>query len=261
MTLKQILCLIAFLLGVGQLNLEAQEGKNGRDRKIMLPGETHCFSTLEAKVKLAPKQDVVYYWYKNNALHHSQGDYEGNLIDGVYVIYYATNDLKEKGRYKKGCKDGEWKSWYENGRIKEIYNWNRGILSGRYCFFDSLGQVSYTGCYRNNLLHGTFTHYFNGLITVRQVYKNGKTVTAKEKKQKVVADSTTVATEPLVKEVKAKKVKTTKHKVKATKVEKTNATSFLKRVGKRIKGWFGKKQGKPTHELEEKVVKPISTTR
>ncbi len=162
----------------------AQDEKKAR-RKIMFSGETHHFFILNGKTKCKVSDDITYAWFKNNSIHKTQGGYSGQLLDDTYIIYNLNNDLKEKGSYRKGRKDGAWKTWYNNGRLKEIYTWKKGVLNGKYCFYDSIGQISMTGNYNNNEKHGRFINYYEGAITYRQYYKNGVSVFKQPKKKKV----------------------------------------------------------------------------
>ncbi len=153
----------------------SQDGaKMSNQRKLMLPGESHQFYVLIKSGNFVAQNDVSYCWFKNNSIHITQGGYDGYLIDGEYVVFYPNSDLKAKGEYRKGLKNGVWKSWYSNGALKEVCNWKKGKRDGDYVVYDSLGELSISGRYSNNLKDGIFSHYYEGVITIKETYRNGR---------------------------------------------------------------------------------------
>lgn len=75
-----------------------------------------------------PKTDRFYYWYSGNAIHHTQGGFSGDLLNGLYNEYYLNRNLKAQGTFKRGLKDGVWKSWNEDGTLKETATWKDGLI-------------------------------------------------------------------------------------------------------------------------------------
>jgi hypothetical protein len=73
------------------------------------------------------KQNLLYYWYSANTIHHTQGGFSGKLLNGLYTAYYPNKNLKEQGNFKKGLKDGIWKNWNEDGSFAKTCTWNNGI--------------------------------------------------------------------------------------------------------------------------------------
>ncbi len=179
----QFLSVCIFLFGLSTI-LQAQENDRITHRKIMFPGETHHFYIMTHQSGISVSNDITYFWFKNNAVHHSQGGFDGVLIDGPYVIYYPNNDLKAKGEYSKGRKHGVWKTWYENGKLSEQLNWKNGQLQGESSLFDSTGALISSGYYSRGLKHGIFTYYQDGMVIQTERYQYGRLKVSKVKEVK-----------------------------------------------------------------------------
>jgi len=121
----------------------------------------------------APQSDKTYYWSSSNAIHTTQGGFSGKLLNGSYVEYYLSKNLKEQGQFRRGLKNGIWKSWSGNGTLTELYTWDDGVRSGKFELFGSDGKLRQTGYYSNNLLHGKMTTYADGKSETVE-YKDGK---------------------------------------------------------------------------------------
>ncbi|MEO9531932.1 MAG: hypothetical protein ABJG68_15730 [Crocinitomicaceae bacterium] len=86
-----------------------------------------------------------YYWFKAQAIHVTQGNSDGNILDGKFSKFYYSGQLAEQGEFKKGLKDGLWKTWYESGNLKTIYNYSNGMLSGEYVLYNEDGDIREKG--------------------------------------------------------------------------------------------------------------------
>lgn len=51
-------------------------------------------------------------------------------IEGKFVEFYETGELKEIGRYENGMREGTWKVYYKTGKIKEKGDYSRGEKIG-----------------------------------------------------------------------------------------------------------------------------------
>jgi hypothetical protein len=74
------------------------------------------------------KNDRFYFWYNNNAIHSTQGGFDGQLLNGHYIAYYPDKTLKEEGEFKKGLKHGEWKTWNHKGELLGVVKWEEGMV-------------------------------------------------------------------------------------------------------------------------------------
>jgi antitoxin component YwqK of YwqJK toxin-antitoxin module len=100
-----------------------------------------------------------YFWFKSQQIHKSVGDYNGKLLNGMYVKSYKSNQLAEKGTFKMGLKVGEWFEWYENGKIQKMIHWNKGLLDGDFIEYFEDGRISLTGKFNKGIKDGIWIDY------------------------------------------------------------------------------------------------------
>jgi antitoxin component YwqK of YwqJK toxin-antitoxin module len=125
------------------------------------------------KIRIKPNENYTYYWYSYNKIISTKGGYDGSLLHGDYVCFYANNNLREKGSFKKGLKKGKWMSWYENGKIKEIAYWSNSLRCGERKLYDESGNIILIENYKNDKFNGAVIQYQSGKITTIKYYKNG----------------------------------------------------------------------------------------
>ncbi|MBP2832836.1 hypothetical protein J8281_11625 [Aquimarina sp. U1-2] len=134
------------------------------------------FQITDKKPK--PNSKIKYYWYKSRKVHSSQGDFAGELLDGLYTKHFYTNALAEKGNFNAGKKVGTWKTWYKNGELATVSHYKSGQLSGRNIFFDSLGHILAIGKYARGKRTGKWVFpQINDTIR----YRKGEVVVVKAK--------------------------------------------------------------------------------
>lgn len=73
-----------------------------------------------------PKDSLVYYWYKDQQVHSTQGGAGDVLLDGPYREYYPDGQIKTTGEFRKGLKHGEWRTWATDGRLSTVEEWRNG---------------------------------------------------------------------------------------------------------------------------------------
>jgi len=56
--------------------------------------------------KVEAKETLTYSWYASNKMLQTKGGYEGKILDGPYISFYLSGNLKEKGTFKMGLKNG-----------------------------------------------------------------------------------------------------------------------------------------------------------
>lgn len=130
---------------------------------------------------VVPQSDRTYYWFSANKINSTQGGYSGRLLNGSFQDFYPNKNLKESGLFRGGLKSGKWKSWTESGRLNGEYTWSAGKKNGPYIKYDSLGNVSEKGKYRNDLLNGKQRTFAAGQEQV-VLYKKGKITTRRKLK-------------------------------------------------------------------------------
>ena len=111
------------------------------------------------EANIVPRVNKTYYWYKANAIHHSKGDFGGELLNGSYKRYYITNQLEVKGEFVNGLKDGVWKTWYKNGQLRKIEHWKNGLLVDKYQEFNDKGELILLGKYSKGLKKGKWIDF------------------------------------------------------------------------------------------------------
>lgn len=137
----------------------------------------------DEKVKF--NDTLIYFWFKSQKIHNSQGASSGNLLNGPYSCYYHSGQIKERGEFKDGLKNGEWKTWFESGQIKSVLNFEMGILSGEFKIYSEQGELISTGQYKSGRYHGDIIS--NGTSST---FKHGEQQEEKIKKDKEANETT-----------------------------------------------------------------------
>lgn len=156
-----------------------------RAQKMYSPSYRNIFILLEDKKiesristdkKTKINSELIYYWYDNNLIHKSQGNYSKYLVDGKYIEYYLpSNNLQVKGFFKKGLKHGHWFEWYSDGMLKTKAKWYKGQLNGKAYYYDPKGEVTKIEKYCDGRLNGKSLDIDSGIVT-KNIYKEGKKV-------------------------------------------------------------------------------------
>ena len=183
--------------------------------------------------KIKYKDTISYYWYKSQKIHHTQGNSEGNILNGSYAKFYHSGQLAEKGQFEYGLKNGEWKTWYKTGVAQTIFNYNSGLLSGIFIQYDTLGNRVLSGSYKNGLINGEFIDHVKGDTAL---FKKGvKKIKSKRTKEEGADDAGFL--KKLFKSDRKKKNKREK------KEKNKDKEPFLKRIfGKKSKSEVAPKQ-------------------
>jgi hypothetical protein len=131
---------------------------------------------------ITPKVNKVYYWFKGGAIHSSQGDFGGDLLNELFLKTYHSNQIAEKGKFKNGLKIGVWKTWYPNGSIESTQKWVKGLRTGMYKKYDKNGLIEESGCYKNDKKQGEWYDFIKK-DTIN--YENGEPALKKQKRSKL----------------------------------------------------------------------------
>ena len=102
-------------------------------------------------------------------------------LNGPYIRWYETGEVKTKGAFKDGIPDGTWIVWYKNGQKQSEgkYQWN-GEFFGKE--WNSLGQLLQESSldYSGKIKLQSTTWYANGQKQTECVYENGKLLSETE---------------------------------------------------------------------------------
>lgn len=170
---RTVLIICIFFLGIcyGQTNASLRHVVNdtmSADFFVQLESE---------KIKYEPER--IYFWFKSQELHFSQGNASGYLLNGSFTAYFHSGQLKTKGNFKSGLQHGVWEEWHENGLLKSRFHFEEGVLTGAFVCFDSTGNLQSSGSYKAGDYHGDVV--ING---EEKKFKNGNELAEKEKKEK-----------------------------------------------------------------------------
>lgn len=75
------------------------------------------------------KDGEVSFFYKNKTIYRKVFFSKGTL-NGKFLEYYNSGELKVIGKYENGLKEGIWKTYYKSGKIKERGKYKNGDKVG-----------------------------------------------------------------------------------------------------------------------------------
>ncbi len=152
---------------------------------------SYSFHVATLDHRSVPDFEKKYYWFSQNELKSTQGNYTGKLLHGDFEKFDSQGNLLEKGSFEYGLKDDIWLTWHRNGRVATTLKWDDGLRMGEFREFYSNGNLHRSGRYRNDKLHGTLEVFDEvGALTARQRYRNGKLLKEKIRKKKEKARET-----------------------------------------------------------------------
>lgn len=112
-------------------------------KSIKQEGELYVFYVQDEDKKSNRNfdQDKFYFWYKAQVVKQTQGAASGQLLHGLYEVFYSNKQLAEKGRFRKGLKQGEWLYWREDGTLIRSEHWSHGKMVGTVQLFNEKGEL------------------------------------------------------------------------------------------------------------------------
>lgn len=98
-------------------------------------------------------------------------------LEGLYLSYYTSGQLKEKGNYHQNEAVGYWQYFYENGNAKMQGELKEGSNFGHWQYFYENGKLSMEGPIFDGMRQDEWTHYYeNGNIKRKGRYLNNRKV-------------------------------------------------------------------------------------
>jgi len=73
--------------------------KSSYDLKKRITDKSFRYEFYTTHEKVNVKTNRFYYWFKGGAIHSSEFDYSGELLEGSYEKFYLSNQLAEKGSF------------------------------------------------------------------------------------------------------------------------------------------------------------------
>jgi hypothetical protein len=148
--------------------------KDLEQRYLTLPDQSLQFQVCADDLSVKPADHLVYYWVSAGKLHHSKGDYHGELLHGNFTSFFENRQLKSKGEFRKGLKNKVWKTWYPSGELKSITSWKKGVQHGQRKSFSEEGKLESIAHYRHGRLHGEQSTFSNDSVIGQEEYKKGQ---------------------------------------------------------------------------------------
>ena len=94
-------------------------------------------------------------------------------IEGHYVEYFFSGDVKAQGNFKAGNPIGNWQYFFENGKIKQKVTFNSERLTSYQFFFEN-GNLKTELSSIKKVKEGRYTKYFeNGSVKLTGYYDKG----------------------------------------------------------------------------------------
>ncbi len=125
------------------------------------------------------RKEVVYHYYRNGELYHTQGGFAGYLLDGEVDVFDREQRLVEQGQYIGGIKTGLWKEWYPNGMLKRISRWRYGLRNGKQENYNEAGEKTSIAYFRKGKLHKKQYSIDDGRIFKWTKFRKGKHIKTK----------------------------------------------------------------------------------
>jgi antitoxin component YwqK of YwqJK toxin-antitoxin module len=101
------------------------------------------------------------------------GRLENGIRQGLWKSYHINRRVKETGWYIDGLKDSTWNYYSANGQLREITRYQMGKKEGASIVFDDEGRKYTETNFKNDILHGAFIHFHQGLENFRTTYSQG----------------------------------------------------------------------------------------
>ncbi len=98
-------------------------------------------------------------------------------LEGTYLAYYASGQLKEKGQYSQNVANGFWEYYYENGNPKMKGELKSGSNWGHWQYYFEDGSLSMEGPIFDGKRQEEWIHYYeNGSVKRRGKYLDNRKV-------------------------------------------------------------------------------------
>lgn len=120
------------------------------------------------------------FYFKGYTLDGSitnEGEYDSKGgKTGIWIDYYNTGVISEKGEYKENKPFGEFDYYHSNGKLAKTISYNEeGLKHGYARFYYPHGQLKSQGWYQNDAEEGVWENYYqDGSLQVTSFFLQGK---------------------------------------------------------------------------------------
>mgnify|MGYP000745968927 CR=1 FL=1 len=122
--MKKTTIILLLLVGFLSISSTAQE-TIWLDKDLK---KTNQFRASYYKIGNVDEGEVSLF-YKSRTIFRKVFYSEGSL-NGKFLEYFNTGELKEIGKYENGLREGVWKTFYKSGKIKERGKYKNGDKVG-----------------------------------------------------------------------------------------------------------------------------------
>ena len=165
---------------------------------------------LEAKGKyIGEQKDSLWNFYDDKGLLISTETYTNGIKNGPAKIFFPDGKLSEEKIYKDGKLEGPFKQYFSEKSVKAEGAFIKDNYNGKCIWYYPNGVIAAQGVYENNVKKGVWIYKEqDGKIKDKEVWVNGKQLTAKEmeeyfKKNKEKASTETTPIKKVTKTQKA----------------------------------------------------------
>lgn len=88
-------------------------------------------------------------WFKSGQI-EQKGVFDHGVRKGLWVIWYENGQKKSAGRYRSGLKEGQWTAWYQNGKRMQKGIYREGKREGVWIFWYGNGKKKEAGRYNED---------------------------------------------------------------------------------------------------------------
>ncbi len=83
-----------------------------------------------------------------------------NLLNGSYISYYLSGNMKSQGEYAYNRATGDWVYYFENGNIRNTGSFHRGRTFGIWTYYYENGNIRSEGILVDNKRGGEWIFYY-----------------------------------------------------------------------------------------------------
>ncbi len=117
-------------------------------------------------------RDGEWHYYAEDGRLVQTSHYRMGVREGEQLILDAKNDTAELSNWKDGKRHGYWwKRIGTNGYITGTYK--DGGLHGEMFEYDDSLRLRHYGNYYEGVRNGSFEHYEDGILSIKEIYENG----------------------------------------------------------------------------------------
>jgi len=138
-----------------------------KDSNIALVEHFTLKGLPESKGKMEGKKRIGkwVYFHKDGKTIILEENYEDDVLNGEYKVFYKDGKLTKQAHYKDGKLHGNSKKYSPKGILIEDVNYVNGELHGDAAFYEKNGNLKLKGKYEHDLKVGFWEFYMDGKLS------------------------------------------------------------------------------------------------